>query len=189
VGYRAYLEPMLKRLLPATVVAACLATQSAQAAPAPQPAAAPAFRVELAQMMGRWYEVARVPNQLQRGCQAGTSDWTQAPGGFAVVQACHKGTPTGPVSEWKAKARVDDPGANTRFKMSFFGGLVSKEYKVLDHRPDQGWLILTTEDGHYLWLMSQKPVLAEAVREQALARIKQLGFDVTRLEFPLPAHS
>lgn len=181
---------MLKRALSTTAAIACLAAPAAMAASAPAPGpVAGAFRIELGQMMGRWYEVARFPNQLQRGCQAGTSDWTQAPGGFAVVQACHKGSPTGPVSEWKARAKVDDPGANTRFKMSFFGGLISKEYRVLDHRPDQGWLILTTEDGHYLWLMSQKPVLAEAARAQALARIKQLGFDVSRLEFPLPARS
>lgn len=149
-------------------------------------AAAP--HIQLAQMVGRWYEVARIPNQLQKGCEAGTSDWTPAGGGFAVVQACHKGAPNGPVAEWKAKARSLDPATNAIFKMSFFGGLVSKEYKVLDHRPEQGWLILSTDDGHYLWLMSQKPVMPAAIRAEALMRIKQLGFDVNRLEFPLPAH-
>ena len=140
-------------------------------------------------MMGRWYEVARTPNQLQRNCQAGASDWTRVGDGFAVVQSCHKGSVDGPVAEWKARARSLDPATNTLFKMSFFGGLVSKEYRVLDHRSDQGWLILSTDDGHYLWLMSQKPTLPAAIRAEALARIKQLGFDVGRLEFPLPARS
>jgi apolipoprotein D and lipocalin family protein len=37
--------------------------------------------------------------------------------------------------------------------------------------------------------MSQKPSLPAAVRSEALARIKQLGFDTARLEFPLPARS
>ena len=36
----------------------------------------PTGRIELSKMMGRWYEVARVPNQLQNGCTAGASDWT-----------------------------------------------------------------------------------------------------------------
>jgi apolipoprotein D and lipocalin family protein len=35
--------------------------------------------------------------------------------------------------------------------------------------------------------MSQKPSLPAPVRSEALARIKQLGFDIGRLEFPLPA--
>jgi apolipoprotein D and lipocalin family protein len=71
--------------------------------------------------------------------------------------------------------------------MSFFGGLVTQEYLVLDHRPAEGWLILSTRDGKYLWLMSQRPTLPAAVEAEAIARIRQLGFDPARLEFPLPA--
>lgn len=181
---------MLKRLLTAAALAAVAAAAPAFAGPAGAAATvAGGPRIELAQMMGRWYEVARLPNQLQKGCQAGTSDWTRAGEGFAVVQACHKGRVDGPVAEWKARAKSLDPVTNSVFKMSFFGGLVSKEYRVLDHHPAEGWLILSTDDGHYLWLMSQRPTMSAAVRNQALARIKQLGFDVSRLEFPLPARS
>ena len=57
---------------------------------------------------------------------------------------------------------------------------------MLDQRADQGWLILATHDGKYLWLMSQRPTLPANIRAEAIARIKQLGFDVGRLEFPLP---
>jgi apolipoprotein D and lipocalin family protein len=148
---------------------------------------APVDHIELTKITGRWYEVARLPNSLQRGCQAGASEWTRTGDGFNVVQSCHKGAPDGPLSEWKAKARVADPVSNAKFKMTFFGGLVSQEYWVLEHRDDQGWLILATHDGKYLWLMSQRPTLPAAVRTQAIARIKQLGFDTGRLEFPLPA--
>ena len=85
------------------------------------------------------------------------------------------------------KARtVADPNTNAKFKMSFFGGLISQDYVVVDHRPEQGWLVLATANGKYLWLMSQKPVLPSAIKNQALARIRQLGFDVGRLEFPRP---
>ena len=180
---------MLKRMF---LSLAALGVLFAAAAPASaeeqRPAAAvrPVAHVEITSMMGRWYEVARFPNQIQRGCQAGASDWIRTADGFAVTQSCHKGTPDGPLAEWKAKARVADPVTNAKFKMSFFGGLVSQEYWVLDQRTDQGWLILATHDGHYLWLMSTKPTLPQAIRVEAVARIKQLGFDVGRLEFPLP---
>jgi apolipoprotein D and lipocalin family protein len=174
---------MLKRLIASlAAAAACLA-----AAPAALAAPPPVQKIELAQMMGRWYEVARLPNKTQAGCQAGTSDWVRAGDAFSVVQACHKGAPDGPLAEWKAKARVADPATNAKFKMSFFGGMISQEYWVLDHRADQGWLILSTANGKYLWLMSQKPVLPAGIRAQAISRIRQLGFDPARLEFPLPA--
>jgi apolipoprotein D and lipocalin family protein len=173
----------MRNLLVAASLALCAGVPQALARPAP--AQAP-HQIKISEMMGRWYEVARTPNSLQRGCEAGTSDWTPTSQGFAVVQACHKGRADGPLAEWKAKARVADP-SNSIFKMSFFGGLISQEYRVLDHHPDQGWLILSTGDGKYLWLMSQKPTLPAAVRAEAIARIRQLGFDASRLEFPLPA--
>jgi apolipoprotein D and lipocalin family protein len=174
---------MLKRLIViAAALVACLAAAPALAVPQPYE------KIDLNKMMGRWYEVARLPNATQHNCTAGTSDWARGPDGFAVVQACHRNTPDGPLSEWRAKAHVADPATNAKFKMSFFGGLISQEYWVLEHRPEQGWLILATHDGKYLWLMSQKPVLPAAVKAQAVARIRQLGFDPARLEFPQPAH-
>lgn len=161
--------------------AACALAGPVNAGPAAPP------KLELTKMAGRWYEVARVPNQLQTGCQAGAVDWRPAPQGFNVVQSCHKGTPDGPVKEWKAKAVVADPATNSKFKMSFFGGLVSQEYQVYAHNAEQGWLILGAANGKYLWLMSQQPVLPTLFRAQAISRIRQLGFDPARLEFPLPS--
>ena len=149
----------------------------------------PTGRIELSKMMGRWYEVARVPNQLQNGCTAGASDWTAQPQGFAVVQSCKKEGPSGQLKVWKAKATVADPATNAKLRMTFFGGVVSQDYVVVDHRPEQGWLVLATANGKYLWLMSTHPTLSAVVKAQALARIRQLGFDVARLEFPLPMGS
>jgi apolipoprotein D and lipocalin family protein len=146
-------------------------------------------RIELTKMMGRWYEVARVPNKIQRGCQAGASEWKQQGQGFSVLQTCRKGSPDGPVAEWKGKAVVQDPATNAKLKMSFFGGLVTQEYLVLDHRPEQGWLIMATSNRKFVWLMSQKPTLAAGARATAVARIRQLGFDPETLEFPQPARS
>ncbi|RAK63389.1 lipocalin family protein [Phenylobacterium kunshanense] len=166
-------------------IAACLLFAPATASAAVEPVG----RIELSRMMGRWYEVARVPNVLQKGCQAGASEWTPSAAGFAVVQSCRKDTPDGPLKVWKAKATVADPRTNAKFKMTFFGGVVSQDYVVVEHRAEQGWLVLATANGKYLWLMSQKPTLPAAVKTQALARIRQLGFDVGRLEFPLPPRS
>ena len=172
---------MLTRLTAALGVATALVASPAAAMPRT------VDYLEPTKMMGRWYEIARLPNQIQKGCQAGASDWTRSGEGFSVVQTCRKGAPDGPVSQWKAKARVADPATNAKFKMTFFGGLVSQEYWVLDRRDAEGWLILSTHDGKYLWLMCQRPTLPAGARAQAVTRIKQLGFDPARLEWPAPS--
>jgi apolipoprotein D and lipocalin family protein len=172
---------MLIRLTAALLVATALFASPASAMPQT------VGYLEPTTMMGRWYEIARFPNQIQKGCQAGASDWTRSADGFSVVQSCHKGAPDGPLSLWRAKARVADPATNAKFRMTFFGGLVSQEYWVLDRRDADGWLILATHDGKYLWLMCQRPTLPAAARAQAVTRIRQLGFDPARLEWPAPA--
>ena len=172
------------RALATTVLALALVAGPALAAPSP-----PTKKIELTNMMGRWYEVARLPNKIQTGCQGGTSDWQRVADGFAVVQACHKGSLSAPVTEWKARAKVLDPSTNAKLQMTFFNGLVRQEYWVLDHRSDQGWLILGTPGGRSVWLMSQRPTLPSGVKSQAVARLKQLGYDVGRLEFPQPARN
>ena len=89
--------------------------------------------------------------------------------------------------EWKASATSVDPEKNAKFRLSFFGGVMKQEYWILDHRADQGWLIMGTPGGNYVWLLSKAPQLSAAVRNQAIARIKQLGYDPATLEFPQQA--
>jgi len=171
------------------IAPAALAALLTFAAPAPAAAAAPepASRVELTSMTGRWYEVARTPNAMQKACEAATADWTRAGAGYSVVQTCRRGAPDGPKKEWKASATPVDPVKNAKFKLSFFGGVMKQEYWILDHRSDQGWLIMGTPGGNYVWLLSKAPQLSAAVRNQAIARIKQLGYDPATLEFPQQA--
>lgn len=149
----------------------------------------PTVRLDAGKMMGRWYEIARLPNHIQKDCQGGTSDWVRADNGFQVVQTCHKGALSAPPTEWRARAKMIDPKTNSKFKITYFGGVLTLEYWVLESRADEGWIILATPNGRSLWLMSQKPSLPPAAKSQAVARIKQLGFDVAALEFPQPARN
>lgn len=147
----------------------------------------PAQKVDVGRIAGRWYEVARLPNKIQRDCQGGTSDWARTEAGYAVIQTCHRGSLASPPTQWKANARIVDPLTDGRIRLSYFGGILNVEYWVLESRSDQGWLLLGTPNGRYLWLMAQRPILSAAARAQAVSRIRQLGYDVAALEFPLPA--
>ena len=103
---------MLKRLISILTETSVLAAAGNATAEDQKPVGQvrPVAHLEIASMMGRWYEVARFPNSIQRNCQAGASDWIRTSAdAFAVTQSCHKGTPDGPLAEWKAKARVADP--------------------------------------------------------------------------------
>ena len=161
------------RFLAAVLFAFALAAPVAAEAPAPQKP------VNLAQMSGRWYEIARLPNSNQRNCHAPTLDWSRSGDGLSIVMTCHQGSPAGRPVARRASARVIDNG---RMRVSFLGGLVSAEYRVIDH--DSEWVLLGTSGGNYLWLLSRSRSLPAAARAAAVARARALGYNVSRFEYP-----
>jgi apolipoprotein D and lipocalin family protein len=134
---------------------------------------------------GRWYEIARTPNTLQKDCQGATSDFQGlAAGAFTVVETCHRGSPTGTAKTIRARAKIVPASDNTRFRMAFFGGLVHQEYWILDHADDNSWAVMATPGGNYVWLLSRRPSLPPSVQAAALARVGALGYAPSRLIFP-----
>lgn len=171
--------------LTAVIAAAALSAGLAFAATsAPQPAKPVTPQV----YSGRWYEIARIPNQMQRDCEGATSEFRNfADGQFRVVQTCHKGSPTGPAQTFNANGRILPASNNAKLRMSFFGGVVSQEYWILDRADDNAWAIMATPGGNYVWLLSRRPVMDAATRARIIARISALGFNTARLQYPQQA--
>jgi apolipoprotein D and lipocalin family protein len=166
------------------VVLAALVCAWPAAAGAPRPAKAVAAGL----FSGRWYEIARTPNLNQIDCEGATSDFAHWSGGaFAVTQTCHRGAAVGPARTFKADGRVLPGSGNARMKLAFFGGLLSQEYWILDHADDDGWAIMATPGGHYVWLLARRPALDAATRARALGRVAALGYDLKKLAFPQQA--
>jgi len=135
---------------------------------------------------GRWYEIARTPNRLQNNCEGSTSDflhWND--GDFQFVLTCHKGSAQGPTSTLNAHGHVLPESDNTKMKLGFFGGFVTQEYWIVDRADDDSWAIMATPTGRYVWLLSRSPILDPKVKSRAMARMEALGFDCSRLAYPL----
>jgi apolipoprotein D and lipocalin family protein len=149
-------------------------------AAAPQPARA----ISTSFYSGTWYEIARTPNSNQKNCEAPTSQFVSGgEGRYQMIQTCRKGSPAGAKKVWKADGAIVPGSGNAKFKVKFFG-VVNQEYWILDVSGDQGWAIMATPGGNYVWLMSRKAVMTPAARAAALGRIKALGYNTASLETP-----
>ncbi len=137
---------------------------------------------------GRWYEIARTPNFGQRDCQAPTTDFTAAntpekgATSFKVRQTCHHGSPNGAEKVFSTTGDIIAGSQNTRFTMSFLGGLKKQEYWVLDCANDHSWAIMATPGGNYVWLIARKSDMPAATKAVAVERVRSLGYE--KLEFP-----
>jgi len=162
---------------------AMLATAALILAPA-TPALAQATAVDLDRFDGRWFEIARNHNGMQRECSRAQIDFNPAaPGRYSILVTCVR-RPGGNTETLRASARVTDTTTNARFRFSLsgllsFGGLASQQYWVWDHAPDYSWAIMGLPDksSWWVWHRSQSP--AAAVRAATLARARALGFNTT----------
>jgi len=159
----------------------------AVAAPAWAAAPEPSKPVDPARFSGRWYEFARLPNNNQRNCQAPTYDWGRSGADYTIALTCRAGSPTGKASTRRARARIKDPRTNAKLDVSFLGGVVKVEYRILDHAPDYSWVLMGTSGGNYLWALSTRPNPPKAIRDAAVARARALGYPVARFEYPQQA--
>ncbi|MBW3559585.1 MAG: lipocalin family protein [Proteobacteria bacterium] len=160
----------------------------AMVTPALGKAPEPSKPVDPARFSGRWYEFARLPNPNQRDCQAPTYDWSRGSAGeLAIALTCRAGSPTGKASVRRARAAVIPGSNNAKLRVSFLGGVVKVEYRILDHAPDYTWVLMGTEGGNYLWALSTRPNPPQSVRDAAIARAKALGYPTARFEFPRQA--
>jgi len=172
-------SPQRRRISASFAAVLVLAMPSlALAAPGPEPRRA----IEIDRFMGRWYEIVRTPNDRQRNCHGAYQVWTRAPkDAFQIDQVCHAGSRQGPERHVATAARIVDPSTNAKFEASFFGGLIRRQYWVIDHGDDYGWMIASTADGKFVALLARAPGLPNAKLAALKARMRALGFD-NRLE-------
>jgi apolipoprotein D and lipocalin family protein len=147
------------------------------------PAAAQSRDVDLDRFDGRWFEIARNPNDVQKDCRRAQIDLTpQARADrYDLLVTCTRRA-DGRVETLRANARVTDTATNAKFRFTLtgllsFGGLAGQNYWVWDHAPDYSWAIMGLPDrsGWWIWNRSQSP--SEATRSRLLARAAALGFD------------
>jgi len=153
------------------------------AGPALARAPEPREAVAIDRFMGRWYEILRTPNSHQRDCFGASQVWSQPEEGrFSILQQCHRGSPNGPVRRVETRARSLNPGVNTKWEASFFGGLIRRQYWVLDRADDYRWMIASTSGGDYVSVLAREPSLPAAQTQALLNRISDMGLDVDKLQ-------
>ena len=161
-------------------LAASLAATPVLALAGAQPPSKP---VAAAFYSGKWYEIARTPNSGQRNCEAPTTEFTaKTADTFAVRQVCRRDTATGKAKTFNTSGKIVAGSENAKFSMNFLGGLKKQDYWVLDRAEDESWAIMATPGGNFVWLLSRRPVMDEAAKAAALARVKALGYE--KLVFP-----
>jgi apolipoprotein D and lipocalin family protein len=137
---------------------------------------------------GEWIEIGRRPMKITDGCVAGATRYTAKSATVVdVLDTCHDKTPTGKLKSLGGPAEITDPGTNAKLHVSYrILGLpvAHRDYWVLDHDDAYTWFISSDPAFENLWIYTRDPHVDPTLLKSLVARAKDLGYDVSKLEFP-----
>lgn len=159
---------------------------AAAACATPQPARAPLTTVsdiDLDRYLGKWYEIASLPNWFQRGCVDTTATYSRIDAStISVVNECRAGSQSGKLRRVEGTAwPAGDGGDPAKLKVQFFWP-IRGDYWVIALDDRYRWAIVGHPQRNYLWILSREPVLESTLYRQLLRRAAEQGFDVSQVQ-------
>jgi apolipoprotein D and lipocalin family protein len=143
-------------------------------------------RVDLSHYVGKWYEVARLPNAFQRDDSNATAEYAaQGDGKIRVLNTEYRPNGSTRVAEGIAVPVPD--GTNSRLRVRFKGlaslAPVPKDgnYWIIRLESDYSMAMVGTPDRKYLWILARQPCPSGAVMSKYLRAAEVLGFDTAKL--------
>jgi len=139
-------------------------------------------KVDLNKYAGKWYEIASYPKIFEKGCHCTTAEYTLSDKGYVIVEnRCNKDSINGKQSYIKGKAFVEKDSGNAKLKVQFFWPFRAK-YWIIDLADDYSYAVVSHPNKKYLWILSRTPKMDNATYQQILSRLKEKGFDLSKLQ-------
>ena len=138
--------------------------------------------VDLKKYAGKWYEIASIPNRFQKNCNCTTAEYTLTDKDYVMVEnRCNKDSVNGKPSNIKGKAFVVKNSGNAKLEVQFFWPFRGK-YWIIELAEDYSYAVVGHPNMNYLWILSRTPKMKEALYHQIISKVKEKGFDVTRIK-------
>lgn len=140
-------------------------------------------RVDLRRYAGKWYEIANFPQWFQRGCTATTATYTlREDAKVGVLNTCRDMDPSGRLRTAEGWARVADPATNAKLEVTFLWPFFG-DYWIIELGRDYEYAVVGHPSREYLWILSREPRMSADVLRPILERIRNQGYDLSRLRW------
>jgi apolipoprotein D and lipocalin family protein len=134
--------------------------------------------VDLKRYLGRWYEIARLPQKFEEGLEYVTATYNlNADGDIEVINA---GTKNGIKSEARAVATVPDPKCTGEILVSFFKPFKSK-YRIIRLDEEYKYAVVAGGNLSYLWILRREPELSDELYSDLISFASSKGFDIGKI--------
>ena len=147
-----------------------------------QPELTVVANVDLNRYLGKWYEIATIPQRFQLGCHCVTAEYSLRPDGkVKVVNSCRKDSPTGPFKSVTGQAKVVKGSNNAKLKVSFFRPFWGDYWIINLDQENYHWAIVSAPSRKTLWILSRTPKMDATLYEKLVEFCKDTGLNTELL--------
>ncbi|WP_157954043.1 lipocalin family protein [Microbulbifer sp. A4B17] len=139
--------------------------------------------VDVNQYLGKWYEIARLPQIFQPACTAVTADYgLNDDGSISVFNFCRILHPKYgfPISIQGTGVPIDE--TNSKLAITFFEGKAAGDYWILELDSAYQWSLVGDPGHTSLYLLSRTPQLDEATVDALLdLAVTKHGYNIDHI--------
>ncbi|TAG77917.1 MAG: hypothetical protein EAZ21_13895 [Betaproteobacteria bacterium] len=140
-------------------------------------------KLQLDRYLGKWHEVASIPQFFQRKCVRDTiAEYTALESGEVRVEnTCTRADAGREKAE--GRARVEGAAGSSKLTVTFldlFGAYrywAGGDYWVIELDPQYRWAVIGHPTRRYGWVLSRTAALPQATLAEIIGRIKSQGYD------------
>ena len=143
----------------------------------------PAQNFDLGGFLGRWYEIARIENKVQKNQTNVTHRFTlnEEKGSLdIIVRGFDAKKKAWDKTEGIGKQEIENVGKLSTTFLPIF----AKQLNIIDFDKEYNNALVASEDYKYLWILSRKKEISEKVKTRFLDSAKKVGFDTNKLIWP-----
>lgn len=137
--------------------------------------------VDPARYLGKWYEIARLPNKFQSQCDQSTAEYSKIDDEtIRVVNRCSQ-LDSGKSSEASGKAFIVPNTGNAKLKVQFFWPFKGDYWIIALDTVGYQYVMVGEPSRKYLWILAREPKLELKVFAELKKFAAEKGFDISKL--------
>lgn len=128
---------------------------------------------------GVWYEQARTPTGLTKGCEWATTRYSRdEQGRIAVKDACHDKRQDAPERAIEGIGTIRDPGQNATLDVRYrLGPLrISRTYRIIATDAERTWFISSEPGLKRVYVFTREVAPPLPAVEALTAKVRELGY-------------
>jgi lipocalin len=135
--------------------------------------------VDIDRYLGKWFEIARLPNRFEKGLICVTAEYSwRDDGRIKVLNKGHKESDLSKVDTATGKAWLPDENESGQLKVQFFWPFRGDYYIFhLDHVNYQ-YALVGSPNRKYFWLLSRTPTIPQSLYNELVQIAGENGFDI-----------